>query len=213
MALAVTRPPRWRFVLDAVFLALALLFAWLIASGVRDTPFGGMRGPMYFFLAPMLIVAGNRALALVVKALPGGMLRNVLRVAKWTLPFALPYLAIPALEADVQARQLALAQRELAPLVRHAERHAKDLSAPRSVELPRLSFPRPVHYRRDLEADLVWLEVPTIDVDGALLVYDARARTWTRTHNDAEGARRPEADGTCELREGVWKCRDDDRLD
>jgi hypothetical protein len=204
--LALTRAPRWRLVLDAVLAVLAGGFGALCVRGVLSAPFGGMRAPLYLIVAAMLVLAGNRALALLAKLMVPGAARNLVRVAKWTVPFVLPFLAIPPLERAVQAQQLALAGSELAPLVRHAEDHVDDPNAPLSTELPPISFARPVYYRRDAEADLVWLEVPTIDIDGATLVYDARTKAWTRTHNDEAGAPRPFNDATCTLRAGTWTC-------
>lgn len=208
MGLALTRAPRWRLALDAVLAALAGGFGALCVHGVLGRPFGGMRMAAYAVIAAMLVVAGNRLLALLAKLLAPGAVRILVRVVQWTVPFLLPFVVIPALERSVQAQQLEIVQRDLAPLVRHADLHRADPRAARAEELPQLSFPVPVHYRRDLDADFVWVEVSTIDIDGATILYDARARTWTRTHNDETGAPRPFNQATCTLRAGTWACQE-----
>jgi hypothetical protein len=181
---------------NAILSLAALGLAAASGFSILQHPFGGMRAPGYLVLWLLGVVGLNRGFAALQGLARPGRGRAVLRVCKWLLPWFLPIGMISAVEARVQALQLEIASRELAPIIAFGKSPAA-----RSEMPPAVQFPVPVHY---FPPAALWLTVPAIDLDGFTLLYDFGDGQWKRFHNDTPDA--TFAGGGCVLKAAEWNC-------
>ena len=198
-------PKRWLVRLNMVLTVLGLgLAAWCVVS-VLNAPFGGMRAPSYLIICVFGWIGCNRGFALWQQFTQQRILRFILRIAKWILPFLVPVLVVRAAETNVQSRQIEIVARDLAPVIAFADRQTPGSFVP--VQAPAPRFPTAVHYQETVGSYALWLLAPGVDLEGYTLSYDSQTRLWLRRHNNRPNAEHL-IDGRCVLKYGAWQCID-----
>ena len=193
----------WLLALNAALAAIGLGLAALSIMSVLNSPYTGMRAASYVIVWVLGALGFNRAFALAQGWVHPGAVRTTLRIAKWLLPWFLPIGLIVAVESQVMARQREGVERELAPVIAHADAQAPGAFS--SDGAPPIAFPVPVRFGETETGYVLWLQAASIDIDGFVYHYDSNTRRWTQTHNDSlDATMLPQS--RCTLERRAWRC-------